>query len=115
MIQNNPLPKISVCALLSLALLVPPACADDKPLKPPVAEDWSDVLRITKDNDWSAVPGFMGYRGDKLAGKPGMILPGISEGHLLQFTQLGRRLDPALLEEGPRERRHARSCANKEA
>jgi len=35
-------------------------------------EDWSDVSRVTKDNDWSAIPGFMGYRGDKLAGKPGM-------------------------------------------
>lgn len=46
--------------------------ADDRPLRPPVVEDWSDVSRITKDNDWSAVPGFQGYRGDKLAGKPGM-------------------------------------------
>lgn len=46
--------------------------ADDKPLRPPVVEDWSDVSRITKDNDWSAVPGFQGHRGDKLAGKPGV-------------------------------------------
>ena len=58
--------------LLALALFVPPAHADEKPLRPPVVEDWSDVARVTKDNDWSAVPGFMGYRGDKLAGKPGM-------------------------------------------
>jgi hypothetical protein len=46
--------------------------ADDKPLRPPVVEDWSNVSLITTDNDWSAVPGFMGYRGEKLAGKPGM-------------------------------------------
>lgn len=63
-------------ALLSgllLAMIAAPfAWADEKPVRPPVVEDWSDVSRITKDNDWSAVPGFMGYRGDKLAGKPGM-------------------------------------------
>jgi uncharacterized protein len=69
---NNSGRNFSVRALLLLALLVPQARADDKPLKPPVVEDWSDGARLTKDNDWSAVPGFMGYRGDKLASKPGM-------------------------------------------
>ena len=46
--------------------------ADEMALKLPIKEDWSDTARITKDNDWSAVPGFVGYRGDKLAGKPGV-------------------------------------------
>ena len=64
--------KTFVPALLLLALLALPVRADDKPLKPPVVEDWSNISRITTDNDWSGVPGFMGYRGEKLAGKPGM-------------------------------------------
>ncbi|MFO1513397.1 MAG: hypothetical protein U1F83_10870 [Verrucomicrobiota bacterium] len=68
----SPLPKIAASALLLLPLITPAVQADEKALKPPVVEDWSDVSRITKDNDWSGVPGFMGYRGDKLAGKPGM-------------------------------------------
>jgi len=63
---------VSASTLLTLALLAPLTRADETPLRPPVVEDWSSVSRITKDNDWSGVPGFMGYRGDKLAGKPGM-------------------------------------------
>ena len=63
---------MAVRTLLLLALVVPQVRADEKALKPPVVEDWSDGSRVAKDNDWSAVPGFIGYRGDKLAGKPGM-------------------------------------------
>jgi hypothetical protein len=72
MIQQNPVRRNSVSALVLLTLLAPAVRADEKPLRPPVVEDWSNVSRITADNDWSGVPGFMGYRGDKLAGKPGM-------------------------------------------
>jgi hypothetical protein len=71
-VGKNSLPKMVGSAFLLLALVVPQVRADEKALKPPVVEDWSDVARVTKDNDWSAVPGFMGYRGDKLAGKPGV-------------------------------------------
>src|SRR5262245_14377402 len=45
--------------------------ADNTPQKLPFVQNWSDTALVTKDNDWSAVPGFMGYRGDKLTGKPG--------------------------------------------
>jgi hypothetical protein len=72
LVGQNPMPKVFMSMLLLMGLFVPVAWADEKPLKPPVVEDWADVSRITKDNDWSLVPGFMGYRGDKLAGKPGM-------------------------------------------
>jgi uncharacterized protein len=56
--------------VLVLALL--PALADDKPQKIPLVQDWSTPSLITTKNDWSGVPGFVGYRGDKLANKPGL-------------------------------------------
>lgn len=65
--------KWSPSLVLGLVLVLSPVGsqlhADDRPLTLPVKEDWTDVSRITKDNDWSAVPGFVGHRGDKLAGK----------------------------------------------
>jgi len=71
-VENNRRLKTFGGILLVTLCVVPQLHADEKPLRPPVVEDWSDISRITKDNDWSAVPGFTGYRGDKLAGKPGM-------------------------------------------
>lgn len=47
------------------------ARADEAPQKLPFVQDWSNPALITQDNDWSNVPGFVGYRGDKLAAKPG--------------------------------------------
>jgi uncharacterized protein len=71
-IMLNSVRSLFVCALLLPLGLAPVARANDQPLKPPVVEDWSDVSLITTENDWSGVPGFMGYRGERLAGKPGM-------------------------------------------
>ncbi len=45
--------------------------ADAAPQKLPFVQDWSNSALITTENDWSGVPGFVGYRGDKLASKPG--------------------------------------------
>lgn len=45
--------------------------ADDVPQKLPFVQDWSNPALITTENDWSGVPGFIGYRGDKFASKPG--------------------------------------------
>ena len=71
-IESKCSPAVILGLVLLMASLEPRLHADEKALKLPVAEDWSDISRITKDNDWSAVPGFVGYRGDKLAGKPGV-------------------------------------------
>lgn len=46
--------------------------ADDVPQKLPFVQDWSNPALITTENDWSGVPGFIGYRGDKFASKPGV-------------------------------------------
>ena len=47
------------------------ARANNTPQEIPLVQDWSNASLINKDNDWSETPGFMGYRGDKLAAKPG--------------------------------------------
>lgn len=48
------------------------AHADETPQKLPFVQDWSNTALITQENDWSNVPGFVGYRGDKLTPKPGV-------------------------------------------
>jgi hypothetical protein len=32
----------------------------------PFSQDWSDIALITVDDNWSNVPGIIGYRGDDL-------------------------------------------------
>src|SRR6478672_4603652 len=48
------------------------ARADDTPQPLPFHEDWSDISRITVDDNWSGVPGIIGYRGDGLTGSTGV-------------------------------------------
>src|SRR6478736_208787 len=60
-----------LCGLLVLSMIMVTACADEVPQKLPFVQDWSDPALIAQENDWSGVPGFIGYRGDKLASKPG--------------------------------------------
>jgi hypothetical protein len=66
---------------LSCLILLVAACfaapltrvlADNTPQAVPLVQKWSDASLITVDNDWSRVPGFLGYRGEKLASKPGL-------------------------------------------
>lgn len=45
--------------------------ANEVPQKLPFVQDWSNAALVTQENDWDQVPGFVGYRGDKLAAKPG--------------------------------------------
>lgn len=56
-----------ICAAAALVAL-----ADETPQKLPFVQDWSNAGLIVSENDWSGVAGFMGYRGDKLAAKPGV-------------------------------------------
>ena len=48
------------------------ARADDTAQPLPFREDWTDISRIATDDNWSAVPGIVGYRGDGLAGGTGV-------------------------------------------
>jgi uncharacterized protein len=53
---------------LSITIVV---LGDDTSQKVGLVQDWSGTGLISKENDWSGVPGFVGYRGDKLIPKPG--------------------------------------------
>lgn len=53
-------------ALLFVLLGQPSARADSTAQTLPFTQDWSNAGLITTDDDWSGVPGFIGYRGDNL-------------------------------------------------
>lgn len=57
---------------LLLACVALRSIANDTPQTVPLVQKWSDVGMITADNDWSKVPGFVGYKGDKLTTKVGV-------------------------------------------
>lgn len=63
--------RVAVACLAAMALVVT-LRADDAPQKLPLVQDWSNVALITAENDWSSVLGFVGFRGDKLASRPGV-------------------------------------------
>jgi len=48
------------------------AGADSAPQGLPFAQAWSNTALITTSDDWSGVPGIVGYRGDALAGATGV-------------------------------------------
>ncbi len=57
---------LAVCLLtLVLTSIAPTADTTVQPV--PFAQDWSNAELITIDDDWSGVPGIVGYRGDGLA------------------------------------------------
>jgi hypothetical protein len=45
--------------------------ADNTPQSLPFSQNWSNTGLITAANDWSGVPGIVGYRGDALTGSTG--------------------------------------------
>lgn len=47
------------------------ASADGTAQLPPFAQNWTNTGLITVDDNWSGVPGIIGYRGDALTSSPG--------------------------------------------
>ncbi|HEX5222294.1 MAG TPA: hypothetical protein VFZ59_22265 [Verrucomicrobiae bacterium] len=95
--ESKSSPKTIRALVLLMALIGPQVRADEQALKLPVKEDWSGISRITKDNDWLAVPGFIGYRGDKLAGKPGVSPQEIlSDGSSTPVSVIANQKNPTL-------------------
>ena len=43
-----------------------PAVVNTTPQTLPFSQDWSNPALITVNNDWTSVPGIVGYRGDDL-------------------------------------------------
>jgi hypothetical protein len=48
-----------------------PCHADAIPQRLPFGQNWSVITNLDTHHDWSRVPGFMGYRGDRLVNAPG--------------------------------------------
>jgi hypothetical protein len=66
---------VLLVAILSISLLgagnllrLPVAYADTTPQPLPFVQQWTNTGLITTDNDWSGVPGIIGYRGDDFGG-----------------------------------------------
>lgn len=68
-IQASPSPLF--VALVVCGLCSQPVLADSTPQTLPFAQDWSNTGLITTNDDWSGVPGIVGYRGDGLTGSTG--------------------------------------------
>lgn len=64
------LPKFAL-ALIILATTAGVVEADTTPQSLPFSQDWTNAALITVNNDWSGVPGIVGYRGDSLTGSTG--------------------------------------------
>jgi hypothetical protein len=56
-----------VGALLLSVLAVIPVAANTTAQTLPLTQSWSNTGLITTDDNWNAVPGIVGYRGDSLA------------------------------------------------
>ena len=55
-----------------VAVPAPPAAADTTPQPLPLTQSWSTDAAIPADDDWSAVPGLIGYRGDNMTTATGV-------------------------------------------
>ncbi len=67
---------LALLLVISLGLLLPfgnllTASADNTPQTIPFTQNWTNTGLITAANDWSGVPGIIGYRGDALTASPG--------------------------------------------
>ena len=63
-----------ILAVLTSALIGVPAVslADSAAQTVPFTQNWSNSALITLDDDWSGVPGIVGYRGDALVASTGV-------------------------------------------
>ena len=64
-LSRSRIPVLFACALTVVSGVVPSG-ADEVAQAPPFTQDWSNTALITADDQWSGVPGVMGYRGDDL-------------------------------------------------
>ncbi len=68
--------RVCVCALSAItvvlfALTAVPR-ADTSPQALSFTQDWTNTALIAADNNWSGVPGIIGYRGDAMVGSTGV-------------------------------------------
>ncbi len=63
-----PSPRPLILALALCGLASQSVLANDTPQALPFAQNWSDSSLISVDDDWSSVPGILGFRGDGITG-----------------------------------------------
>ncbi len=64
---NKMFSVVTILALMLMALPMQSAGADNTAQTLPFSQDWTNSGLITTDDDWSGVPGIIGFRGDSLA------------------------------------------------
>jgi Thrombospondin type 3 repeat len=89
--------RAAIAAAIALALLAPaPARADSAPQRPPFSQDWTAPDLISADDDWSGVPGVVGYRGDGLTETAGVDPRTVTaDGSATPVDVNANRADPA--------------------
>lgn len=89
----------SRAASTTISLTVTAAPTAAQPL--PFSQDWSNTNQITVNDDWSGVPGIVGYRGDSLTtdtgGDPQTIT---ADGSSTPMTVLANQTDPNAITSG---------------
>src|SRR6266545_4841608 len=69
--RSRILRALLVCALFVTILTIAPA-ANDTPQALPFTQNWSDTTLIASSDNWTTVPGIVGYRGDALVSDTGV-------------------------------------------
>ncbi len=83
----------------SISLMVTVAQGPGEPL--PFSQNWSNTGLISTDNNWSGVPGIVGYRGDGLAGATGVDPQTIlQDGSATPVNVLANQTNPNILTSG---------------
>lgn len=57
--------RMSLCGMMGITSV---AVADTTPQTIPFSQDWTNIGLITANDNWSGVPGIIGYRGDAMVG-----------------------------------------------
>ncbi len=67
----RPSRRHAAALLLVVSIHAPSLLANTTPQPLPFSQNWTDTGLITSNDDWSGVPGIVGYRGDSLTGSTG--------------------------------------------
>jgi uncharacterized protein len=86
-----------------LAVSAMPVSADPNPQPPPFAHNWADISLITINDNWSAVPGVVGFLGQDITTATGtdpQTLLGETPTVLADIDVIANQTNPATLANG---------------
>ena len=91
---------LAVLAVVFLALTAAPR-ADTAPQTLTFGQDWTNTALISSDNNWSGVPGIIGYRGDGMVGSTGVDPQAVlADGSATPVSVLANQTNPNTLTTG---------------